>query len=50
MDVSALSPRTPFMAFLTMTRVSRISPSILASRLLRTAGFTKIMPFGVTVR
>lgn len=38
------------MACLIMTRVSKISPSILASRLFRTAGLTNTIPFGVTGR
>jgi hypothetical protein len=37
------------MACLIMTLVSKISANIFDSKLLRTAGLTKIMPFGVTL-
>lgn len=43
-----MSPSIPFMLDLTITRVSRSSPSIFARRLMRTAGLTNMIPLGET--
>ena len=43
-----LSSLMPFIACLTMTRVSSISVSILPSNPFLTCGFTYIIPFGAT--